>query len=142
MACRIIWTNQINCLDHRLNRLLLRRHPQGFLFRSTESIKKEHPEVPAFEEYDELLAEIKKKPIIRHEMTLKVRLLSQCFSLGFFNCYNTLCKIVVYIKIRVTLPTIRPKVASIVFDVPGLKSALIEYGQKHIIGKTAINTHT
>jgi len=30
------------------------------LFRSTESIKKEHPEVPAFEEYDELLAEIKK----------------------------------------------------------------------------------
>ena len=75
-------------------------------------------------------------------MTLKVRLLSQCFSLGFFNCYNTLCKIVVYIKIRVTLPTIRPKVASIVFDVPGLKPALIEYGQKHIIGKTAINTHT
>ena len=75
-------------------------------------------------------------------MTLKVRLLSQCFSLGFFNCYNTLCKIVVYIKIRVTLPTIRPKVASIVFDVPGLKSTLIEYGQKHIIGKTAINTHT
>ncbi len=75
-------------------------------------------------------------------MALKVRLLYQCFSLGFFNCYNILCKIVVYIKIRVTLPTIRPKVASIVFDVPGLKSALIEYGQKHIIGKTAINTHT
>ena len=37
-----------------------RRHPQGFLFRSTESIKKEHPEVPAFEEYDELLEAIKK----------------------------------------------------------------------------------
>ena len=63
------------------------------------------------------------------------------YNRDFFYTYNTLCKIVVYIKIRVTLPTIRPKVASIVFDVPGLKSALIEYGQKHIIGKTAINTH-
>ena len=75
-------------------------------------------------------------------MTLKVRLLSQLFSLGFFNIYNTLCKIVVYIKIRVTLPTIRPKVASKVFAVPGLKSALIKYGQKHTIGRMAINTHT
>ena len=125
MACRIIWTNQINCLDRRLNRLLSRRHPLGFLFRSTESIKKDHPEVPAFEEYDELLEAIKKIPIKR-----------------FFYTYNTLCKIVVYIKIRVTLPTIRPKVASKVFDVPGLKSALIKYGQKHTIGKMAINTHT
>ena len=61
---------------------------------------------------------------------------------GIFYTYNTLCKIVVYIKIRVTLPTIRPKVASKVFAVPGLKSALIKYGQKHINGKTAINTHT
>jgi len=60
MACRIIWTNQINFLDRRLNRFLSRRHPQGFLFRSTESIKKEHPEVPAFEEYDEPLEAIKK----------------------------------------------------------------------------------
>ena len=125
MACRIIWTNQINCLDRRLNRLLSRRHPLGFLFRSTESIKKDHPEVPAFEEYDELLEAIKKIPIKR-----------------FFYTYNTLCKIVVYIKIRVTLPTIRPKVASKVFAVPGLKSALIKYGQKHTIGKTATNTHT
>ena len=32
----------------------------GFLFRSTESIKKEHPELEAFETYDELLAAIKK----------------------------------------------------------------------------------
>lgn len=125
MACRIIWTNQINCLDRRLNRLLSRRHPLGFLFRSTESIKKDHPEVPAFEEYDELLEAIKKIPIKR-----------------FFYTYNTLCKIVVYIKIRVTLPTIRPKVASKVFAVPGLKSALIKYGQKHTIGRMAINTHT
>ena len=32
----------------------------GFLFRSTEQIKKDHPELPAFEEYGELLEAIKK----------------------------------------------------------------------------------
>ena len=32
----------------------------GFLFRSTEQIKKDHPKLPAFETYDELLAAIKK----------------------------------------------------------------------------------
>ena len=32
----------------------------GFLFKSTEQIKKDHPELPAGEEYDELLAAIKK----------------------------------------------------------------------------------
>ena len=32
----------------------------GFLFRSTEQIKKEHPELPAFEEYSELLDAIEK----------------------------------------------------------------------------------
>ena len=31
----------------------------GFLFRSTEQIKAEYPEIPAFEEYDELLTAIK-----------------------------------------------------------------------------------
>ena len=31
----------------------------GFLFRSTEQIKKDYPQDPAFEEYDELLAAIK-----------------------------------------------------------------------------------
>lgn len=31
----------------------------GFLFRSTEQIKADHPELPAFESYDELLAAIK-----------------------------------------------------------------------------------
>ena len=31
----------------------------GFLFKSTEAIKAEYPDVPAFEEYDELLAAIK-----------------------------------------------------------------------------------
>lgn len=31
----------------------------GFLFRSTEQIKKDHPDIPAFEEYDEFLEAIK-----------------------------------------------------------------------------------
>lgn len=31
----------------------------GFLFRSTEQIKKDNPEIPAFEEYDEFLAAIR-----------------------------------------------------------------------------------
>ena len=31
----------------------------GFLFKSTEKIKADHPEIPAYEEYDELLAAIK-----------------------------------------------------------------------------------
>ena len=31
----------------------------GFLFRSTEQIKADHPELPAFEEYDELLSAIR-----------------------------------------------------------------------------------
>ncbi len=32
----------------------------GFLFKSTEKIKADHPELPAFESYDELLSAIKK----------------------------------------------------------------------------------
>ena len=31
----------------------------GFLFRSTDAIKADHPEIPAFEEFDDLLAAIK-----------------------------------------------------------------------------------
>ena len=31
----------------------------GFLFRSTEQIKKDYPQLPAFEEYGEFLAAIK-----------------------------------------------------------------------------------
>ena len=31
----------------------------GFLFKSTEKIKADHPEIPAFEEFDDLLAAIK-----------------------------------------------------------------------------------
>ena len=32
----------------------------GFLFKSTDAIKAEHPELPAYEEYDDLLAAIKR----------------------------------------------------------------------------------
>lgn len=32
----------------------------GFLFRSTEKIKADYPEIPAYESYDELLTAIKK----------------------------------------------------------------------------------
>ena len=31
----------------------------GFLFKSTEQIKKDYPQIPAYEEYDELLAAIR-----------------------------------------------------------------------------------
>ena len=31
----------------------------GFLFRSTEQIKKDNPDIPVFEEFDEFLAAIK-----------------------------------------------------------------------------------
>ena len=31
----------------------------GFLFRSTEQIRADHPEIPAYEEYDELLVAIR-----------------------------------------------------------------------------------
>ena len=32
----------------------------GFLFRTTDQIRKDHPELPVFDEYDDLLAAIKK----------------------------------------------------------------------------------
>jgi phosphoserine/homoserine phosphotransferase len=33
----------------------------GFLFKSTEQIKADHPELPAFETYDELMSAIKEQ---------------------------------------------------------------------------------
>ena len=39
---------------------MIKQSEYGFLFRTTDSIKKDYPEVPAFEEYDELLEAIKK----------------------------------------------------------------------------------
>lgn len=37
----------------------------GFLFRTTEKIKQDYPQLPAFEEFDELMAAIKKEMGIR-----------------------------------------------------------------------------
>ncbi len=40
---------------------MLRYSKAGFLFRSTDQIKADHPEFPAFEEYDELLTAMKQE---------------------------------------------------------------------------------
>ena len=39
---------------------MIKASKAGFLFRSTEQIKADNPELPAFETYDELMAAIKK----------------------------------------------------------------------------------
>ncbi len=39
---------------------MIRASKAGFLFKSTDKIKADNPDLPAFEEYDELLAAIKK----------------------------------------------------------------------------------
>ena len=38
---------------------MIKASKAGFLFRSTDEIKKEYPELPAFETYGELMAAIK-----------------------------------------------------------------------------------
>lgn len=40
---------------------MIKASKAGFLFRSTDAIKADYPELPAFETYDELLAAIKKE---------------------------------------------------------------------------------
>ena len=39
---------------------MIQESKAGFLFKSTDAIKAAHPEIPAYETYDELLAAIKK----------------------------------------------------------------------------------
>ena len=39
---------------------MIRAGKDGFLFRSTDQIRRDNPDLPAFEEYDDLLAAIKK----------------------------------------------------------------------------------
>ncbi|MEE3405920.1 MAG: bifunctional phosphoserine phosphatase/homoserine phosphotransferase ThrH, partial [Acutalibacteraceae bacterium] len=39
---------------------MIKASKAGFLFRSTDKIKADNPDLPAFETYDELLAAIKK----------------------------------------------------------------------------------
>lgn len=50
----------IACGDSFNDLEMIQAGKAGFLFRSTESIKKDFPQVPAFEEYDELLDAIRK----------------------------------------------------------------------------------
>ena len=42
---------------------MIRQGKAGFLFRSTEQIIADNPDIPAFESYDELLAAIKEAMI-------------------------------------------------------------------------------
>ena len=46
--------------DSHTDLAMIQASKAGFLFRSTEQIKKDYPELPAFESYDDLLAAIKK----------------------------------------------------------------------------------
>ena len=39
---------------------MIKASKDGFLFRSTEQIKKDHPELKAYETYDELMGAFKK----------------------------------------------------------------------------------
>ena len=50
---------------------MIKASKAGFLFRSTEEIKKEYPELPAFETYDELMDAIKMCIRDRHQTMWK-----------------------------------------------------------------------
>ena len=51
--------NTFACGDSYNDLAMIQAGKNGFLFRSTEKIKADHPELPAFEEYADLLAAIK-----------------------------------------------------------------------------------
>ena len=51
--------NTIACGDSYNDLAMIQAGKNGFLFRSTEKIKADHPELPAFEEYSDLLDAIK-----------------------------------------------------------------------------------
>ncbi len=51
--------NTIACGDSYNDLAMIQAGKNGFLFRSTEKIKADHPELPAFEDYSDLLAAIK-----------------------------------------------------------------------------------
>lgn len=59
-ALQSIGFTTIACGDSHNDLGMILFGKDGFLFKSTEQIKAEHPELPAFEEYDDLLAAIKK----------------------------------------------------------------------------------
>ena len=49
----------IACGDSYNDLGMIQASRAGFLFRSTEQIKADHPHIPAFEEFDDLLRAIK-----------------------------------------------------------------------------------
>ena len=58
-ALRSIGYDTIASGDSHNDLGMIKASKAGFLFRSTDEIKKEYPELPAFETYDELMAAIK-----------------------------------------------------------------------------------
>ena len=58
-ALQSVGFDTIACGDSYNDLDMIRAGKAGFLFKSTEQIKADYPEIPAFEEFDELLAAIK-----------------------------------------------------------------------------------
>ena len=59
-ALQSVGFETIACGDSHNDLGMIKAGRSGFLFKSTEQIIKDNPEIPAFEEYDELLEAIKK----------------------------------------------------------------------------------
>lgn len=58
-ALQSIGYETIACGDSYNDLAMIQAGKTGFLFRSTVQIKKDYPDIPAFEEYDEFLAALK-----------------------------------------------------------------------------------
>ncbi len=58
-ALQSIGFDTIGCGDSYNDLDMIQAGKTGFLFKSTDQIKKDYPDIPAFEEYDEFLAAIK-----------------------------------------------------------------------------------
>ena len=59
-ALQSVGFETISAGDSHNDLAMIKASKAGFLFRSTEQIKADHPELPAFEEYGELLEAVKK----------------------------------------------------------------------------------
>ena len=59
-ALQSVGFETISAGDSHNDLAMIQASKAGFLFRSTEQIKADHPELPAFEEYGELLEAVKK----------------------------------------------------------------------------------
>lgn len=58
-ALQSIGYDTIACGDSYNDLAMIQAGKTGFLFRSTDQIKKDYPDIPAFEEYDEFLTALK-----------------------------------------------------------------------------------